>query len=328
MGTTRIKVIDLSSSKQQIKTKGKHAEKLAPPAGAKVEKETKEKAEGPELVEWTEGSEQTRRTEAKPKLPPKEIIEEKTPPKKETPQQLVPQPPSEKAGEQPPKTLPKKQAHHLGKKYRRAKEAIEKDAYPLTEALALLPKTAVAKFNPSVDVHLNVADKNVKAQVTFPHSVGVKKEKRYLVFGSKAEIGDKQIIWADEKTVEEIEAGKLKPGKNFDVVIASAKFMPALARVAKILGPRGMMPNPKNGTITENPKAYLGAQSTSQTEFTTDPTFPIIHAKIGKLQDNPKHIEENLKALISAVGPTKIKKTTITTTMGPGIKIDLTTPGT
>jgi len=311
MGTTRIKVIDLSSDQKEIKTSRKHAEKLS---GVAILKEEKKKKEKPQAAEVTEKPAVTKTTEVKP-----EATEEEKPQKKVT---------SEK-----PASVPKVAArhHHLGKKYHQASSLIDKNKlYPATVAIELLAKTSFTKFDPTVEIHLNVVDKNVRGRVNFPHSVGPQKSKKYLVFGdskSKIQAEQKQIIWGDEKTIDEIAKGTLKPKRDFDQVIASPKFMPLLAKVAKILGPVGLMPNPKNGTIAEDVTSIIQKTSETGYEYKTDPTAPIIHTSLGKLSEKPQKIQENLKVLIASIGPTKIKKAVLTSTMGPGIKLDITSVG-
>ncbi|OGD84162.1 hypothetical protein A2165_02865 [Candidatus Curtissbacteria bacterium RBG_13_40_7] len=220
-----------------------------------------------------------------------------------------------------------KHHRHLGKKYHQASSLIDKNkAYPAKEAIELLSKASYIKFDPTVEIHLNVIDKSIRGKVNFPHAVGQapKRKARYLVFSNTKSISDdQQIIYGSEKTIEEILQGSLKPKRDFDQVIATPKFMPLLAKVAKILGPLGLMPNPKNGTVTEDASAFIQKPQESGYEYKTDPTAPIIHTSLGKLSTKPQAIEENLRALISSIGLTKIKKATVTTTMGPGIKLDV-----
>ncbi|MBI2598930.1 hypothetical protein HYW40_01815 [Candidatus Curtissbacteria bacterium] len=296
MGTTKVKIIDLSSEQPEVKASQKHAQKLASVNKITKEKVTKVTNE-PKDIETSE-----------PSLSPQS-------PKSPQPSQ--------------PKSLktkkPKDQKHHLGKKYKEAKAKIEKDKlYPAAEALALLTKTSYTKFDPAVEIHLNVNVKSLRGSVNFPHSVGPKKEKKYLVFADKkSEI--KNVIWASADTISQIESGKLKPKRDFSSVIAAPKFMPTLAKVAKILGPAGMMPNPKSGTITENPLSVIDSSAASPSQYQTDPQAPIIHTKLGKLSEKPEFLKENLKALVLSIGPQKIKKATLKSTMSPGIKIDVST---
>lgn len=284
MGTTRVKLVDLSSDKAGVKTSRKHAAKIKP---------------------QVEDSKAPQETEAVETLA--ENLPAKTAPKTS-----------------PSAKKPKKQTHHLGKNYQQASLKIDKSkTYPAEDAIKILKDVSFTKFDPTVEVHLNVIEKNLHGQVKFPHSTGPKKEKRYLVFSGKFKSADKNILTADEETISLIEKGKLKPGRDFDVVIASPALMPNLIKVAKVLGPSGMMPNPKNGTITDNPQDFIESKDTNADEFRSDPTAPIIHTKLGKLSAKDLQIKDNLKALVVAVGPSKIRKATISATMSPGIKIDI-----
>jgi large subunit ribosomal protein L1 len=305
MGTTRIKVIDLSSSQKEIKTSRKHAEKLAGPS--KKEPKAKPGSSQPQLQE----SGQVQQQEPGKPNEPEQILD--------AAQQVEEKAPSAK------QKKTKKQKHHLGANYKHARELVENKFYSTKEALELLPKTSFVKFDPAVEVHLGVSEKNIRGKVNFPHAKDQKKkEKRYLVFADKKSPDEnKNVIWAGEKTIEELENGKLKPTKDFDVVIASPSFMPALAKVAKILGPRGMMPNPKNGTVTQDFQKFVDESSSSTSyEFKADPSAQVVHVKIGKLSQKPEELAENLKALTLSIGTSKIKKAWITTTMGPAIKLD------
>ncbi|MDO8487065.1 MAG: hypothetical protein Q7S45_02130 [Candidatus Curtissbacteria bacterium] len=322
MGTTKIKIIDLSSENQSVKASQKHAQNFASVNKIKKGKEP-EKSSKPEnantviasdLPAGEAGAKQSDQEEIASSQAPRNDSEEKT----------------SKPKAQIKSKAPKAQKHHLGKKYLESLAKVEKGKlYPAAEALELLAKTSYTKFDPSVEIHLGINVKSLRGSVNFPHSVGPVKEKRYLVFAEKnppaGGADTKNIIWADADTIAEIESGKLKPNRDFSIVIASPKFMPHLAKVAKILGPAGMMPNPKTGTITENPTKAIEENTGSGSEYRTDPTAPIIHAKIGKLSEKSDNLKENLRALVLAVGPQKIKKATITSTMSPGIKIDVST---
>ncbi len=312
MGTTRIKVIDLSSDKKQIKTSRKHAEKLTGVAKLKGTKSA-------ESTKGTKGIEEA----------PKEVAKDKQVPTQESPPpDQAPQPsPADQTSRTSRTSRTSTHHHHLGKKYNQSMQLIDKTKlYPPQEALELLAKTSYVKFDPTVELHLNVADKKIKGKVNLPHPPvnTKKKEKKILVFTDKPQTtNDKQIIFGNEKTIDEIATGKLKPNRDFDAVFSTPKFMPLLAKVAKILGPAGLMPNPKNGTVIEDISSALKNTSDESHEYKTDPTAPIIHTTLGKLSSKSKDLEENLKTLIFAIGPTKIKKATITSTMGPGIKLDI-----
>lgn len=308
MGTTRIKVIDLSSSEKEIKTSRKHAEKLADFAAKdKEEKENKKKqVNEEETVSQTAAEETEAPTEISENSKELETLKSK------------PNKPSATSA------VKSKHQHHIGKKYQMAKQLIENKLYSKDEAFKLLPKTSITKFDPTVEIHLNVSDRNIKGNLSFPYLKTEQKEKKYLIFTDKKIETKKQVIWANDKTITEIEKGILKPGKDFDTVVSTPKFMPTLTKVAKILGPKGLMPNPKNGTITDNIEKVLeDAGNTNLYSYKCDPTAPIIHTKIGKLSQKEVELQENLKVLVTAIGPSKIKNATLTTSMGPAIKLNV-----
>ncbi len=313
MGTTRVKIVDLSNENEEIKKKPKKKAIEQKPINLPAQDLKAEKASQSE--EALEEKSQTLEEEAAG------IIKDSTKSEKaETPNVEEAQ-----AAKKPAKkSKPKKQKHHLGKNYKSAKAEIEDKLYTPAEALELLGKTSFTKFDPTVEIHLNVTDRNIRGSVAFPHSVGAKKEKMILYLTDKqSTINDKRIITGDEKTIDEIEKGTLKPGRDFDIVYSTPKFMPLLAKVAKILGPRGLMPNPKTGTIIEDAKSIAPEDSANNYDYRCDPKAPIIHAKIGKLSAKPENLNENLKALILSVGTSKITKATLASTMGPGIHLDV-----
>ena len=316
MGTTRIKVIDLSSAQAQIKTSRKHASLASLAKRARLAKRA---AEGEPRFQRAE------KLAAVTKLKQVAKTKEAKAIKVESPQ------PIEKSATAKAQETAKKEAarpkHHRGKRYLMSSSAVDKNKnYSWQEAIELLYKTSFTKFDPTVEVHLNVNDKNLRGKVNFPYPFASTKPSKYLIFtSSKPKTKNGHLIIGDDSTISQIESGKLRPSHDFDYVIAQPKFMPQLTKVAKILGPAGMMPNPKNGTVVEDVEKYFEGQKDTAFEFKTDPTAPIIHTKIGKLSAKPVDLEENLQALIAAVGPTKIKKAVLTSTMGPPIKVDIST---
>jgi large subunit ribosomal protein L1 len=119
--------------------------------------------------------------------------------------------------------------------------------------------------------------------------------------------------------LKEIEAGKI----NFDILVSHPSMMPKLAKFARVLGPKGLMPNPKTGTVTEDVEKRVKELSHGQVNFKTEPENPIIHLLVGKVSFEKNQLTENINAIIGAVGKNKILKTTITATMGPGIRVTL-----
>lgn len=175
--------------------------------------------------------------------------------------------------------------------------------YTLSEALELLPKLHLASFDETVELHINTLDNKITATATLPHGTGKKT----------------RVAIADDKIIEDVAKGKI----NFDVLLAEPAMMPKLARVAKFLGPRGLMPNPKNGTITTNPKDLAKKFEGGQVTFKTEAKFPIMHLSVGKLSLGTKKLTENIQAALQAVKPENIKKVTLKSTMSPGIKVAL-----
>lgn len=189
------------------------------------------------------------------------------------------------------------------KKYQQARKKVDRNRiYPLSKAIKLAQETSISKFNGAVEVHLVVIKTGLKGEIQFPHSTGKQTK----------------IAIANDALLKKINLGKI----DFDVLLASPEMMPKLSKYAKTLGPRGLMPNPKAGTISEKPEE-LAKKMAGKTQFKTETKAPLIHLVIGKVDAKAKEIEANFKALIEAIGPNKIKKAVITSTMGPGIKVDL-----
>lgn len=167
----------------------------------------------------------------------------------------------------------------------------------LAQAIDLVKKNSFSKFDGTVEVILNVTDKNLQGNVTLPHGTG--KQIRVRI--------------ADEALIS-------NPVIDFDILVASPDMMPKLAKIAKILGPKGLMPNPKNGTISENPEELVKTLSSSLS-WRSQPDFPIIHSVIGKVSFENKKLEENFAALIKSVGKEKIKSVFLKPTMGPSVTL-------
>lgn len=182
--------------------------------------------------------------------------------------------------------------------------------YKLHDALTLLPELKVAKFDETVELHINTTEKGISGAVTLPHGTG-KSIRVTIVDGADAK--------AVDETVKKIEAGQI----DFDVLIATPDAMPKLARVARILGPKGLMPNPKNGTVTPKPQDAAKKFEGGQMNFKTEAKFPILHLSVGKVSFGDKKLSDNIKAAVAAVNSKKIKDITLKSTMSPAIKLDL-----
>lgn len=231
------------------------------------------------------------------------------------------------------KKPPRSRVERAGKKYREAAKLIDKDkGYAITEALELAIKTSTVKFDATVELHVNlgvdpkVADQNVRDNITLPAGTG--KSLRIAVFAESDEISKAKAVGADIAGDAELLAQLDNEEINFDVLITSPRMMARLGKYAKLLGPKGLMPNPKSGTITSDiPKAIKEAKA-GRVEYRVDQAG-IIHLGIGKTSFGARKLSENADAVLASIRAAKpsslkdiyIKSVYITTTMGPSIKI-------
>ena len=206
-------------------------------------------------------------------------------------------------------------------------------AYPIGEAVVLLNEISGSKFNESLDISVNLgidpkkSDQTVRGATSLPHGSG--KEIRVAVFAQGANADKAQEAGADvvgfEDLAEEIKKGEL----DFDVLIATPDSMRLVGQLGKVLGPRGLMPNPKTGTVTADVATAVSNAKSGQIQFRAD-RGGIIHGSVGKLGFDPLHVKENIEALISDLRKAKpasakgvfLKKITLSSTMGPGLVID------
>lgn len=207
----------------------------------------------------------------------------------------------------------------------------EKDLneYPIEEALKKVKSESKAKFDASVEVHINLDidpnKQNIRFSLSLPNGTG--KTKKIAVLSSgKVEGADVNLT---EEDLPKIEQGKIKPNVDFDILITEPRYMPVLAKYAKILGPAGAMPNPKNGTVTEEISKSISQFKKGKMEIKTEKMAPIIHTIIGKVSFDEKYLSDNYNELISALKANKpaktvplwIKSVFISSTMGPSVKV-------
>lgn len=202
-------------------------------------------------------------------------------------------------------------------KYKKAAEESEKSKrYNVTDAVEKTKAGSYSKFDGTIEVHMNTTNKNMRGLVSLPFASG--RKLTVLAFGKGAEESGADMVGDDEK-ISAIQKGKV----DFDVVVTTADWMPKLAKIAAILGPRGLMPNPKSGTITTDlKKAVLDIQS-GKVEYKTDRNAQTMHLSIGKVSQNSEEIVANVKTLVNSIGKTRIKKVVLAPTMGPGVKVDM-----
>lgn len=190
-----------------------------------------------------------------------------------------------------------------GKKYAVARKNIERSkTYSLDEAITVLKKIKYAKFDEAVEIHINLDKTGLKGEVELPHSTGK----------------TTKVTIVNDKVLEDIEKGVV----NFDILVTHPSYMPKLARFAKVLGPRGLMPNPKAGTISDKPEEIAKKFEKGMLRWKSEAKFPLLHQMIGKVSFDNEAIKENALTLLKSVGKVHIQKAVMKTTMSPGLKID------
>ncbi len=230
----------------------------------------------------------------------------------------------------------KKVEHKPSKRFLDAKALVEKDkAYPIAEAVALAKKTSTVKFDAGLEVHLNLGinpkktDQQVRASVSLPNGTG--KSVRVAVISTngdqiKAGKAAGAEVAGDQELIDQIKSGKI----DFDVLVATPEAMKLLAPIAKILGPKGLMPNPKDGTVAANISEAVTNLKKGKVSYKNDDSGNL-HVMIGKLSFEDEKLIENFKALLESVNKAKpaaakgsyIKNVAVASSMGPGIKISL-----
>jgi len=191
-----------------------------------------------------------------------------------------------------------------GKKYLAAKNKVDQNKYyPLAEAIKLVKKTSISKFIGNLEAHLLVKQKGQLGELKLPY------------FKGKA----RKVIIADDQVIKQIKAGKI----DFDVLLASPKMMPKIVPFARVLGPKGLMPNPKNGTLVDNPEKAIKNFSGRAIKIKTEKKAPVVHLVLGKLDQPDKELVANTEVLIKILGANQIKKLVLKATMGPGVKVKL-----
>jgi large subunit ribosomal protein L1 len=222
----------------------------------------------------------------------------------------------------------------MGKKFEEAAKLVDKSKeYVLSEAVNLVKQTAKAKFDETVELHIKLgidpkqSDQTVRGTVTLPNGIGKTRKVAVLAKGEKQK--EAQNAGADkigaEDLIEEISKGAL----DFDILVATPDIMKDLSKVAKILGPKGLMPNPKSGTVTFEIGTAVNELKKGRVEYKND-SFGIIHVPVGKVSFASEKLAENVKSLFEAVLKAKpssskgqyIKSVSISSTMGPGIYVD------
>ena len=222
-----------------------------------------------------------------------------------------------------------------GKKYIEAAKNIERgNLYGKEEGIALVKKTAVAKFDETIEAHIRTgcdgrhADQQIRGAVVLPHGTG--KKVRILVFAKDAKAEEAKAAGADYVGgMELIEKIQKENWFDFDVVVATPDMMGVVGRIGRVLGPKGLMPNPKAGTVTMDVTKAVNDIKAGKIEYRLDKTN-IVHVPIGKASFSEKQLADNFQTLIDALNKARpaavkgqyLKSVTLTSTMGPGVKIN------
>ncbi len=216
-----------------------------------------------------------------------------------------------------------------------AAKQVEARSYSVTDAVDLAKKIKYSKFNETVEIHMRLgvdpkhADQMVRGTVVLPNGLG--KSKKVLVIASGEKVREAEAAGADFFGGEEIVERIIKENwLDYDAVIATPDMMRSMAKLGKVLGPRGLMPNPKTGTVTTDIKTAVDEVKAGKVEFRVDKTG-VIHAPVGKIEFEKGKLVENAESLINAILRAKpaaakgkyVKSATLCSTMGPGIAIDV-----
>ena len=222
-----------------------------------------------------------------------------------------------------------------GKKYVEAAKAIDRGTlYEVADAVALVKKTAGAKFDETIEAHIRTgcdgrhADQQIRGAVVLPHGTG--KKVRILVFAKDAKADEAKAAGADYVGgMELIEKIQKENWFEFDVVVATPDMMGVVGRIGRVLGPKGLMPNPKAGTVTMDVAKAIQEIKAGKIEYRLDKTN-IIHVPVGKASFTEEQLADNFQTLIDAINKARpaavkgqfLKSVTLTSTMGPGVKIN------
>lgn len=209
-----------------------------------------------------------------------------------------------------PAPKPKKQEaekvkkHVHGKNIKKARTQVDKTkTYSLKEAIELVKKLKYSKLDESLEVHINLNKTPLKGEVEMPHSIG--KTVRVAI--------------VSDELLAELESGKI----HFDMLVTHPMYMPKLAKFAKLLGPKGLMPSPKTGTISDKPQELAEKLQGNLLKWKSESKFPLLHQTVGKLSMESEKLEENVKTLLDSVGKSNIVSVYVAGTMTPSVKVAL-----
>jgi large subunit ribosomal protein L1 len=292
------KPVDMSVDEKALEKEAKKQakeEKVEKKADKKEKKSAEKKADKPKKkVAKTKKAEEIEANEKKEKPEKKEAVKSKKSDKLEDEKGL------EQEEKKKPTVIRVKKVR--SKKYQAVRSKIDRTrAYDPFAAIELVKKLSYSKFAGTISAHMTVREVGLSKELALPHSTGQTR---------------KIEIFSDE-TIKKIEAGNI----DFDVLLATPQSMSKLTKFAPVLGPKGLMPNPKNGTLTTNPEQRKDELSAGTMVLKTERKAPLIHVSIGNTEMETKQLVENLETLIQAF-KNKLKKVTISATMSPGVKVE------
>ncbi len=259
---------------------------------------------GDESLEQEEKKESERKREEKKARQKAEVkeVKEEAPQEASKPQEEVKQ--EEPKKEKTTIKVKKDQKAPHSQKYGDLNNQVDKTkTYTLSEALDLLVKLQRGKFDETVEIHVNTLTPGISGNVTLPHGTGKKT----------------RVAIATDAVISEIEKGTI----NFDILVTEPSQMSKLAKVARILGPKGLMPNPKNGTITPKPEEVAKKYEGGLISFKTEAKNPLLHLTVGKISFGKEKLTQNIEEMLKAVKKANIFNVTLKSTMSPGIKIKI-----
>lgn len=201
-------------------------------------------------------------------------------------------------------TTPTAISRQRGQRYLTKRALVDpKKLYSPSEAVKLAQETSISRFDGKVELHMSLAKKG-RFEVTLPHPF---------------ESSKKRIEVANDDTVEKLKKGVV----DFEILLTTPEFLPKLVPFARLLGPRGLMPNPKTGTIVQNPETAMEKFSGGTLLLQTEKDAPIIHTVVGKISNSTDELVKNLTTVIKSIGKQNIKKASVSASMGPGIKMSI-----
>lgn len=208
--------------------------------------------------------------------------------------------------EEAPVAVEAKAPKTRSQRYQAARGQVDRTiSYPVDQAIEMVKKTSYSKFEGTITAHLNLAPKREfkNVEVAMPHSTGK----------------DIVVAIANEEVLENLQSGVI----NFDVLLATPETMPKLAKYARLLGPRGLMPNPRNGTVTSDPETKKASLQGGTVSVKAEKSAPLMHVRVGKTKQATEQVAGNIEALLKALGPGAVVKLTLSATMSPGVKVQL-----